>query len=119
MVREAVVQEAVVQGAVVQEAVVQEASAVRDGGRPGALVARHRRRRAPTCSERTAPTLGRGQVAARYSATEAGTYGATSPPSEATWRTSELETWAWAGSGRRKTGSTPARLRFMMAIGVS
>ena len=34
-------------------------------------------------------------------------------------RTSELDTCAFAGSGRRNTVSTPARCRFTIAIGVS
>ncbi len=43
----------------------------------------------------------------------------TSPPSEATCCTRELETWACAGSGSMKMVSTPARSRFTIAIGVS
>ena len=45
----------------------------------------------------------------RKRATAGGTNGDTSPPSPATWRTSELDTSACAGSGSRKTVSTWAR----------
>src|SRR5690606_27461771 len=55
----------------------------------------------------------------RNAATARGTNGVISPPSPATWRTRELETIAWEGSGSRNTVSISARCRFTIAIGDS